>query len=476
MNYTTYIVTLVILVLAPSSAFSDTGRPDDTLADIVQREIVLLTQEREALAKELDAIKAQGQAQEAGLTAKVEARMGALARTRAEADRVEAEIGDMDKAGDVEANRADLLATTLDQAVTTLAKTGFSMPETGDDTASLAAIFKAGADRILDGSEWRIQDNATFLDSAGRESRGKLLNLGHVAAFADTANGGGLLARSATGALQVITPMDHDAIAEMMTEDEFSGMANVFLMDPEGSDEAFKPAPTIMQTLDRGGIIVWPIVGLGLLALLVFMERLVTLVFMARWGTAGWLDQLTKRIATGDVAGALQMAKRRGGSVAAVARAALDGNCTTIETYEHVINEAILSQLPRLERGISMLNVVAATAPLLGLLGTVTGMIATFDIITTHGTGDPKLLSGGISEALITTEVGLIVAVPVLLMATYLTARSERISMDMERAAMAIGRVLLNSTQSVAVVDANLAETTSEHLAVVAVAAVAARS
>ena len=79
---------------------------------------------------------------------------------------------------------------------------------------------------------------------------------------------------------------------------------------------------------------------------------------------------------------------------------------------------------------------IAAVSPLLGLLGTVTGMIQTFDVITEFGTSDPKLLSGGISTALVTTELGLIVAIPCLLLGNLLGGWADRIKDDMEKAAL----------------------------------------
>jgi len=85
--------------------------------------------------------------------------------------------------------------------------------------------------------------------------------------------------------------------------------------------------------------------------------------------------------------------------------------------------------------------VIAAVAPLLGLLGTVTGMIATFDVITEFGTSDPKLLSGGIAIALTTTQLGLMVAIPFLLLGNMLSGWAERIKDDMEAAALRISNI-----------------------------------
>ena len=106
------------------------------------------------------------------------------------------------------------------------------------------------------------------------------------------------------------------------------------------------------------------------------------------------------------------------------------------ETQESVLQEAILNQLPRVERGMAVLAVLGAIAPLLGLLGTVTGMIETFRVITLYGTGDPKLMSGGISEALVTTELGLAVAIPIMLCHTFLSRRVSHIVGDMEEKAV----------------------------------------
>ena len=85
--------------------------------------------------------------------------------------------------------------------------------------------------------------------------------------------------------------------------------------------------------------------------------------------------------------------------------------------------------------------VIAAVAPLLGLLGTVTGMIGTFDVITQFGTGDPKMLSGGISEALVTTQMGLIVAIPMLLLGNLLGARATTLLDQVERGTMRLVNV-----------------------------------
>ena len=106
---------------------------------------------------------------------------------------------------------------------------------------------------------------------------------------------------------------------------------------------------------------------------------------------------------------------------------------TDLETLELKMGEAIIKEAPKLSRGLLFLKIIAVVAPLMGLLGTVTGMINTFQAITLFGTGDPKLMAGGISQALVTTVLGLSVAIPTVLLHTVVTGRSRRIINVLER-------------------------------------------
>jgi biopolymer transport protein ExbB len=110
---------------------------------------------------------------------------------------------------------------------------------------------------------------------------------------------------------------------------------------------------------------------------------------------------------------------------------------------EGIVYEAILQESGPLDRFGPAILVIASIAPLLGLLGTVTGMIETFDMITEFGTGDPKLLSDGIAIALVTTKLGLIVAIPVLLLGSLLSAWARNIKRGMEHSALRIINVFL---------------------------------
>jgi biopolymer transport protein ExbB len=107
-----------------------------------------------------------------------------------------------------------------------------------------------------------------------------------------------------------------------------------------------------------------------------------------------------------------------------VIAAAQQNGAQDTETFELLLDEAITKEIPQLEKGQSMIKLLAAVAPLLGLLGTVTGMIATFQSISLFGTGDPKLMASGISQALVTTMLGLMVAIPLLFLHSLVASRS----------------------------------------------------
>ncbi len=107
---------------------------------------------------------------------------------------------------------------------------------------------------------------------------------------------------------------------------------------------------------------------------------------------------------------------------------------TDIETLELKLDEAILRETAPIETGLSFIRVLYVVAPLLGLLGTVVGMIATFQMITLFGTGDPRMMAGGISTALVTTVLGLVVAIPLTLLHSFLQGQAKALDPGARRA------------------------------------------
>lgn len=186
-----------------------------------------------------------------------------------------------------------------------------------------------------------------------------------------------------------------------------------------------------------GGPVLIPLALIVLWALYLVLNRLTT---YARWHRRNY------RIAGRGLGlldderydEALSTAQHSRGVLARILATCLRNRSWKRPAAEKAVGEMLLAETPSLDKHLDTLAVLAAAAPLLGLLGTVTGMIRLFEVITRFGTGDPKLMAGGISEALITTEVGLAIAIPVLLLHNFLRNRRNRIQSELETSAMGI--------------------------------------
>ena len=192
-----------------------------------------------------------------------------------------------------------------------------------------------------------------------------------------------------------------------------------------------------LETFFRnGGILMYPIVTIFGLGLLIVLVKLLW-IFIRGFGGLG-VYRTTKALSKGDVEGAKKHAKKAYGAVGKVLKTGLTKEYGGRAAAEKALEEVFSVEVPRIESGLTWVSVFAATAPLLGLLGTVMGMIELFDVITMHGTSDPKLLAGGISVALVTTEAGLIVAIPLQLLHTFLANRADALRGRMEKAGLAV--------------------------------------
>ncbi len=181
-------------------------------------------------------------------------------------------------------------------------------------------------------------------------------------------------------------------------------------------------APDLKERIQQGGWIGFIILGLGLVGLLVAVQRFIYLTIVGRG------------VAKQQKLSAVNLKNPLGRILSVYS----DTVQQDIETLTLKLDEAILREIPKIERGLITLAILAAIAPMLGLLGTVSGMIETFQSITLFGTGDPKLMSGGISQALVTTELGLAVAIPLLLIHSAISSKSNRLVqiLDEESAAL----------------------------------------
>ena len=167
--------------------------------------------------------------------------------------------------------------------------------------------------------------------------------------------------------------------------------------------------PTLLERVQQGGAVGYIIIGIGMLGMLLALVRL------------GYFSRIGRRVKQ-------QLLEpdtpQDNNPLGRVLLAAGNTQNRDIDATELLLDEAILRETPTLQRGLGLIKLLAAVAPLLGLLGTVTGMILTFQSISLFGTGDPKLMAGGISQALVTTVMGLVTAIPLLFLHTLLASRS----------------------------------------------------
>jgi len=187
-----------------------------------------------------------------------------------------------------------------------------------------------------------------------------------------------------------------------------------FMIDPSKGtlSAAYVTVPTILEKVEEGGVVGYVIIGLGVIALLIALIRIMILM-----GVEAKVKKQSRDLKRPSLSNPL-------GRVIKVFQ---DNPNTDPETMELKLGEAMLKESPKLNAWIMFVKIIAVVAPLLGLLGTVTGMIQTFQAITLYGAGDPQTMAGGISQALVTTVLGLVVAIPTVFVHWLASSRARRI-------------------------------------------------
>lgn len=317
-------------------------------------------------------------------------------------------------AGDLEARLADSL-TALD----------------GRDAAEKASAI-ADKQGVLGSEELRelwylLQQEATELGKVksisaevvapdGKARKQSVVRVGAFSAFSED----GFL-RYDGGRLELLGRQPSSgAVADAnVLADSTSGHSSVLVDPTRGSILGLLvESPTLIERVQQGGVVGYVILALGAIGMLIAAVRLVVLFVVG-----GKIKRQAKKPDQPSEANAL-------GRILSVFKAE---DASDTETLELKLDDAILREVPALERGQTTLKLLAAVAPLLGLLGTVTGMIITFQSITLFGTGDPKLMAGGISQALVTTVLGLVMAIPLLFAHSFLASRSRGLIQVLEQ-------------------------------------------
>ncbi|WP_458526369.1 MotA/TolQ/ExbB proton channel family protein [Onishia taeanensis] len=267
-----------------------------------------------------------------------------------------------------------------------------------------------------------VELEAPVAGADGEVARRPVLRVGDLLA---ATREGQLLERSGEAGRLAVLPTTPRSIIDTLASFQ-SGEGETLAFDPAGGQvvAAMAQTPSLWARFQQGGAVGYVVVALGILGLLVALGQYLylTRVTVRLHRQLADLERLREDNPLGRV----------------LKRFHALGAGHAPEALEARLDEALLAEQPTLERGQGLVKMLAAVAPLMGLLGTVTGMIVTFQSITVFGTGDPQLMAGGISQALVTTVLGLITAVPLLFAHTALSSRSRALVGTLEGRASAV--------------------------------------
>jgi len=322
----------------------------------------------------------------------------------------------------------------IEAAKLALDNKNFSKEEVLQEQTKMLGVSLGRLEDALGGAAF--EGNA--VDSAGVVKSGKIVLVGPIAIFNSEHGKVVGTAEQRLGSLEpsiVAYGNPADAKAARVVIETSGGRIPI---DPTlgNAHKVESTKETILQHIQKGGPVMFPILGMAGAALLVALYKLMVLTFV-RKPPQGQLRGLMEAVAKDDRPLAMERAKAIKGPSGKMLTIGVEHLSEGRELIEESMYETVLATRLKLRSKLMFIAMSAASAPLLGLLGTVTGIINTFKLITVFGSGDVKMLSGGISEALITTEFGLIVAIPSLLFHAFLSRKANGICNQMEKAAIA---------------------------------------
>lgn len=453
--------TEIILVLL----FTALSTAQETSANVSIQEAILQTKKDIDQANtELQVLRDKVAAERKPLASHLEQLQKDVKALRAEAERVRnlRQQGEKDQAAlvvDAEAltEQCRFITTVLTEYRRSL-ETRAGAAESSMLSESLAAVdrdlveddaFKqlpAAVQTLLDlAGNWNerrvggMSFSGTALDENGVELDGRFAVLGPLAYFGvpDQARAGLLVTRlghTLPSIYEDMPPETQQAIGRMVQGQETVVPVDVTLGDALKVEQARQ---SFVEHVKKGGFVMIPLLTVGALALLLALWKLVDLG-LVRVRADRRLAEIIAHLKAGEIKPAKAQAQKLKEPLAGLVSAGIELRDAPREHMEEIMHEHILGYVPRLERHLGTLAVFGGIAPLLGLLGTVTGMIHTFQLVTLFGSGDAKLLSGGISEALVTTEFGLAIAIPVLLVHAFLSRRARTIIGTLEQTAIGL--------------------------------------
>jgi biopolymer transport protein ExbB len=292
--------------------------------------------------------------------------------------------------------------------------------------------------------------NNSIIGPDGSRTSAEVLRIGAFTAFYRLDNGRvGYLRTGKDGKTWIAVPASLGRNVVNRIEAAFDGQSPDIPLDISrgAALQGLGQQKDVLQWLRSGGVLVWPILFVGGIALLLAFERMIVLL-RQKTTPGAVMTRILSLVGSNDWEGCKTTcaAMSRIPALRVIGRS-VEAAGSSKEVLEATLEEAVLKEIPPMERFLATLNILAAIAPLLGLLGTVTGMISTFQVITLYGTGDPRMMSGGISEALITTQLGLAVAIPIMIVHHFLQRRVETLISDMEEKGTAFAAAILDGKQ-----------------------------
>ena len=277
-----------------------------------------------------------------------------------------------------------------------------------------------------------VQSKQVVLNKDGKEEK---VDVTRVGTFNLIADGKYLQRIPETGRLIEFSRQPNSRYMTGASEIESAnGTIIPFTIDPiRGQLIALKGTePNLIERVQQGGVIGYIILSLGFIVVLIAIIRYITLLIEGK--------RIAKQLTELDKPGSNPLGR--------VLKVYQDNTNEDIDSLELKLGEAILREVPRVNRGLPFIKLTAAIAPLLGLLGTVTGMIITFQAITLFGAGDPKLMAGGISQALVTTVLGLVVAIPTLFLHNIVQGQATKITETLEQESIALVALQIEEANS----------------------------
>ena len=304
--------------------------------------------------------------------------------------------------------------------------------ETLGSSLQLMEAAASRIERLIGGHSY----SGAAIGDSGRLVEGEFLQVGPLLYFVDPAGDLSGWVEESRSLKPTVLRLEHDLTAPLGAI--IGGEEGFLPVDPSLGDAIAieNTEDSMMEHLGRGGIWVYPIILFAVISSFVGAYKFFQ-IFTIRQPSHLVVHEIVKLLREGDKGAARTLAERQPEPSSTLLLVGIDHAEESIELVEEVLYESMLSVQPKLERFLNVIAVTAATAPLLGLLGTVTGIIKTFKLMQVFGAGDPKPLMAGISEALITTELGLILAIPSLLLHALLSRKVAAVLSRLEKLSVA---------------------------------------